>query len=300
MKNSLLPILLLFTITLYSQNYVNQTARWKQYQSWFGFSASSNNTTEVYFNGDTMINGLQYLKLWNEVISNYTSITYDSLGNQVPVTTTNTSTGFGGYFREENKKFYLIANGNPEILLYDFDVNVGTTLESIATNNYCGINYPSLINVDTVCIGPIVRKRWGISSSSYPAASTYIEGVGPNSGFRASICRNGCPECGYGLNLFTMNGDTLYYGSCSILPNEINQIENKTNVKVIVLENEIQIIGSKLNEIFLYNSVGQLVTIFTNINSSLFSIRTTALQNGIYFVKIKDGNEIIKRSIFVH
>lgn len=300
MKNSLLTILFLFTLNVFSQNYVNQTARWKQYQSWYGFGQSSLNNTEYYFNGDTTINGIYYYKMWTDLESNFTTYTYDSLGNPVTNTVTNTSTGLAGYFREQNKKFYLIAYSNPEVMLYDFDVAIGDYLDSIATNSYCGLSHPTLINVDTVCIGPIGRKRWGISFSTYPAASFYIEGVGPNSGFRASICRNGCPECGYGLNLFTMNGDTLYHGACSILPNAINQLENKLAVKIFSSEDEIQIIGNKLNEIYLYNSVGQIVTIFTNINSSQLSIRTSNLQDGIYFVKIKDGNEIINKPIYIH
>jgi len=299
MNKRLFIICLIFTLKVNAQNYINETARWKQYQSWYGFGQSSLNNTEYYFNGDTTINGIYYYKMWSDLESNFTTYTYDSLGNPVTNTVTNSSTGLAGYFREQNKKFYLIAYANPEVMLYDFDVAIGDYLDSIATNSYCGLSHPVLMNLDTVCIGEIGRKRWGISFSTYPSATFYIEGVGPNSGFRASICRNGCPECGYGLNLFTMNGDTLYNGTCSIFPNDIDEIGRKTKLQIIAFEEELQIEGKDINEIYLFSSVGQIVSVFTNLNSNRLSINTNNLQTGIYFIRAKLKNGIVTKPIYI-
>ena len=299
MKNLLFVFFVFVTSVVAAENYVNETARWKQYQTWYGFGQSSITNTEYYFNGDTTINGIVYYKLWSDVVSNYTTITYDSLGNQIPTTTTNSNSGLAGYFREFNKKFYLIANNNPELMLYNFDVEIGAQIDSISTNSYCGTIHPLLMNVDTVCIGSIGRKRWTISFSTYPAASSFIEGVGPNSGFRASICRNGCPECGYGLNLFTMNGDTLYQGICSIQPNSIIEQQKNEKLVTIINENEILIYANNLKEILVYNNIGQIVSAFTNINSSQLTINTNNLRKGIYFINARVGDEVQRKSVYI-
>lgn len=68
------------------------------------------------------------------------------------------------YLREENKKVFCRLNPEePEFVLYDFDIEVGDTIE--LHNCFDGQNYSAhVVDVDSLLIGAEYHKRYYIQS----------------------------------------------------------------------------------------------------------------------------------------
>lgn len=223
MKNHWLKIhLLLSSLFIFSnsqsQTYLNSTAVWEQVYSYNYFGQTSNHCEiRRYFNGDSVVNTFTYLKLYSHEVCTLVQTQFDSLGNAYYDTTQTDTDVLRGLLRETDRTIWFMNPMGNEFLLYDFRAPDFASVDSMVPQPGCSpFSPPYLVPHDTVCIGPIGRKRWGVSMSTYPLASAIVEGVGPTSGFLAPVCRNGCPECSYSLTRFTMNGDTLYQGTCSI------------------------------------------------------------------------------------
>jgi hypothetical protein len=283
MKQTLLFLFLALSFfTLKAQPYLNSTARWTQTYSWSGFTAHTNCTSVYYVAGDSIVNDTSYLKINQQSLCYYTHTEYDSLWQPYEVIDTNTTDGFALLMREANKQFIQRASDG-EYLLYNFDLSDFTAIETATPYPSCGTSGSvSLMTHDTVCIGAIGRKRWMISMSNYPLALYFIEGVGPSSGFRAPICRNGCPECGYGLSFFELNGDTLYHGSCSI-----TGIENATEQSDFSFQygmNSLTFQAKQLQWVELYSAAG-LRTHIIKANAGKVELSTNALVSGVYIYR---------------
>jgi hypothetical protein len=121
-----------------------------------------------------------------------------------------------------------------------------------------------------------------------------IEGVGPSSGFFAPVCRNGCPECGYSLQSFTLNGDTLYHGFCEISAG-IKPIE--PIVKFGQDQNSIWFEIEDDSHIELYDLLGELKISQELKKASRTSIPMIGFDDGIYLYRIAGGNQIISGKI---
>lgn len=199
-----------------AQTYLNASARWYQRYSWTGFNANTVCYTTYHITGDTLVNDTLYYKVFNTGYCVNGTTEYDSLGNGTMVFDTTQNNSLYALLREQNKRFYKRQFTWNDELLSNFDLGTGGIVTDLVPYPSCGISNPSYTLLDTVCIGPLARKRWQISFSQYPLATYFIEGVGPSSGFLAPLCRNGCPECSYNLISFTLNGDTLYQGDCQL------------------------------------------------------------------------------------
>jgi len=298
MKHKLLILFLCLSfVSIHAQTYLNETARWNQTYSWSGFDAHNSCTSVYYIAGDSVINDTSYYKVNLQSLCYYTHTVYDSLGNSSQVTDTNATDGFSILIRETNKQF-IQRNGESENLLYNFELNDFSAIESATPYPSCGIGSVSLMTHDTVCIGSIGRKRWMISMSNYPLANYFIEGVGPSSGFRAPICRNGCPECGYGLTSFVLNGDTLYHGNCSI-----TGIEETSELSDFTFQygmNNLCFQAKNLQWVELYSAAGLRTHIIQAIAGKV-EINTNQLVSGVYIYrawidgKMRSGKVVISQ-----
>jgi len=299
MSRFVFVFLTFLNINSIAQNYIDSTARWTQSYSWTGFTASTHCNYEYYFDGDTIAENKLYLKMWQSSICNYTHIEYDSLGNPFPVDTTYNSISFTGFFREENKAFYFRINDTSETRLYNFNIHDTLSFDSITPYSTCYPSNVSVLNHDTVCIGSNARFRWRISMSTYPLAFYFIEGVGPSSGFKAPICRNGCPECGYGLTLFTMKNDTLYRGECSLVENGIAEQKTKNKLQIMIDSEYLKINTEALTRLSIYNSLGQLQTIYGKIVVPQLTINTSAFAKGFYIIKAESESNTMFERVYI-
>jgi len=297
MKTRLLLYFCAIALHVFSQPYINPTARWIQTYSWYGSSASNHCNYEYYFDGDTTLNGAFYYKMYRKIDCSYTQYTYDSLGNSITLVTNTQDTMFDRYFREYNHDFYTLVNDTTERREYNFNVHDFMSFDSITANTTC---YPSNVSIlfhDTVCLGTQLRKRWQVSMSQYPLAYYYIEGVGPSSGFDAPICRTGCPECGYGLQYFILNQDTLYHGDCM---SSLGLKSTMQNEPVISQQaNIVNIAHPLLQKVGIYAMNGQRMAEFSTLHQSSLPVNTDALSPGLYLLKVLANNQVFSKKISV-
>lgn len=282
-----------------AQNYLNETARWKQSFRYSNSTNSTNCISERYFIGDTVVNGLKYYPLYYTDYCILTKTTFDSLGNPVISRDTTELTSFLAYIREENKKIYYSDFIGNEFLKYNFDVNDNTSIDSVVTNSICNpSNNVKILQHDTVCIGNIKRKSWEVSTSPFPLATRIIEGVGPSSGFLAPVCRNGCPECNYTLLSFTLNGDTLYKGNCH--KNTYVPSESSANVSFFPnpVNNYLHLKSSQImNKYLLLDIRGQLIK-EERIADKEFEVNCENLVQGLYILKLFVNDHIIVNKFY--
>jgi hypothetical protein len=283
MQRNPIAFFLFFTLklALVGQTYINETARWTQSFSWTGFNANSNCRIIWFITGDSLVQNMHYYKLNKQELCYFTQMQYDSLGNLFQTTDTNSTNTFGMLLREEEGKF-IQRSGEQETVLYDFMVNDFTAITNAVQNPICGISNPSLMTHDTVCLGNNLRKRWLISPSQYPLASSFIEGVGPSSGFNAPICRNGCPECSYNLNHFELNGDTLYSGNCMAL--KTFNLPNK-EIQVNVVNGMLWVDAPIRSRVELFSAVGELIENHSTVSDHT-ELAIHTINPGIYFYRV--------------
>lgn len=289
MRNLIFILLSFLCLNAFGQNYLNETARWAQSYHYTGFTNTSSCITTLFFEGDSMHNSKNYFLLYDSTVCYLTSTEYDSLFEPYLVYDTNVTVYLRKVIREENKKIISLEPNELEYVFYNFGLPDFTVIDSVAINSTCFGSQVSILNHDTVCIGNIGRKRWRVSMSQYPLAQYFIEGVGPSSGFLAPVCRNGCPECGYTLNSFVLNGDTLYHGTCSIVAN-VEEIEKE--MKWIQTPESLIFEGGFFEQISIYNLNLQLVAT-SKYSASKMTFDVSTYQNGVYlFSGIFEGKPI--------
>jgi hypothetical protein len=305
----LITFLLLFFVQVFSlsaQNYLNQTARWEQYYNHYYFSVSQTHCDYIrYFDGDTLLNGQNYMILMSQESCQFLQQQVDSLGNTYYDTTFTDTLVLKAFLREANQRIYALFPGlTTEYMLYRFDFPDTTRIDSLVFQNQCSPFSPVYaLSHDTVCIGPIGRKRWQISYNTYYSATSYIEGVGPNTGILTPICRNGCPECSHGLVRFIMNGDTLYQGECSIPPSpsgfdeRLQKLEIRLNPQPATDRVMIESPFENAN-LVLYDLYGKRLVSVPAIGRT-FNMDTSVYPPGMYFIRLSKGARYSSKPLLI-
>ena len=133
--------------------------------------------------------------------------------------------------------------------------------------------------------------------SMYPAATRYIEGVGPNSGFAAPICRNGCPECGYSLLYFILNEDTLYHGNCMSTANLPKH--DQTTFYFAQNANLVNLSHPSLQQVEVLDMNGRTTVLFSGKNQTSIVINTDGLPEGVYIIRVSTDHEVLNKKFIV-
>jgi len=239
----------------------------------------------IKFQGDTIINDTMYkkvLKAEDEFHNNWE---------------------LNGYIREDSSRKVYYLNYEcyyEEYLIYDFNVNIGDT-----------INYfePYIVDsIDSIYISNQYRKRIFIHSIISSFSDVWIEGIGSIYGVINSMTE-GVVGIRFELLCFYEN-DTLSYIDSSYNEcyyNTYNVIENiSVNSPFIIYPNPAtQTINISFNNqqnmpytFELYNYYGEIICKKQIINSTSFELSN--ISNGIYFYIIKDNkNFIIHRNKLV-
>jgi hypothetical protein len=146
---------------------------------------------QYYFNHDTTIGSLKYFKLYK------TGFFLDpgKDGNFVSTFENN----YAGALRDKDNKYYFISSGsNTEIVLYDFNLNVGDIVESEVFKG------DTVFAIDTVYDN---RKRFYLNKDRY--SKRVIEGIGSVNGFL-----EGKDEGTYLLCFSEQNVPIYHYSAC--------------------------------------------------------------------------------------
>ncbi|MBI4647899.1 MAG: T9SS type A sorting domain-containing protein [Bacteroidia bacterium] len=214
-----------------------------------------------------------------------------------------------GFIREntEKKIFYKSKLSNEEGLLYDFNVEIGDTINVINTflNN---LFHPLIVlNIDSILINNVYRKR--ISFTNSFNNESWTEGIGSTLGILNSSFAD-TSGCSYELICHLENDSLLYlnpnYSSCNIL-DITNSIKKKLNNKNIfkiypnpITENSVIISGLNNKALMkVYNINGKIIKTYKIQGNQTINIGRDKFSSGFYFYKVIMDNQLITCGKFI-
>ncbi|MGB1216279.1 MAG: T9SS type A sorting domain-containing protein [Saprospiraceae bacterium] len=193
------------------------------------------------------------------------------------------------FIREtSNQKLYVKELGNPEILIYDFQLTVG---DSFIIYPFWNDDVYTVSSVDMIT-DEQGKERKKITFNNLPVTS-WLEGIGGKKGFGYLDSKD--------LLCYSEN-DLLYYSNypsedCFVI---FSKNEDITTTNVIISPNPVHdLLQIEMDEnnfdIFIFNTLGQIV--FQEKNSSK-QVNISHLDKGIYFIKIEaDGKKYSQKVI---
>jgi len=304
MKQFILIIYISLSLSVYSQNFIDENKTWSTIEIDESFSPDHMDPTlrtfYTKFIGDSIINSKTYNKLFQ---SSDSTLTWD----------------FVSLLREEDHKVFIYSsNIQSDLLLYDFSCTAGDTgyVTSIINNN---INIDSLsFTIDSTNIisySGIEYKQLFVSlQTDYEQIQDiWIEGIGSTYGPLSQNCIGliGC-YMNWELLCMHLNTNLIYqnpnYNTCFITDTltNISAIEKGTKGFNLYPNPTTDIITISLDKkikekvgISIYNINGTLIkSLPTNYPNKNISISTNEFLSGIYFCEVK-GNNFISREKFV-
>ncbi len=224
MKNLLIS--LIFTLgfgIIYAQtNNLDITSEWRvNYQQVWEPYDFYNNLYRDFIEGDTVINSVEYSKVYQ---SGYSYYGYIPNGEIYPYEHV-----LHGFLREENNKWFTLFE-NQDTLLFDFNLNLNDTVISAYTYSFAD---PIVVTaIDSILIDGEYKKRMQLNGMG---AEYIIEGIGATSGlfenmfffewYSELVCyaKNGVSvwgttteECDLAVKIMENQGNS---GLCSVFPN---------------------------------------------------------------------------------
>lgn len=237
---------------------------------------------EIYYSTiigtDTNINGVTYYSLQTPEVNDI----YPPSCNFI-------SSGYKGCYRQDTglRKVYFIPPGqNTEMLLYDFNPNIGDTVMKWQNSGLGCLDAFVVSSIDSVFVGGNYRKAWRGATAN----QQLIEGIGTTYGVLSPACN--LFEGQY--NLLCFKQDSVIYpdGSLGCDPlDEVDSPEFKSSIlispnpvkcKSRITINDPDFIGCNF---MIYNSIGALVAC-----KKIDEFQTTLIRDnlvaGVYFYRI--------------
>jgi Secretion system C-terminal sorting domain len=265
----------------------------KAYEPCGFFFNITESSYSIFMDGDTVLNGFTYHRLSIPIIES-------NAQSGCPQSGSWTSPGYTiGYMREDTslkKVFFKRTLSTPAELLYDFNMEVGDTLQGY-------LAHPTEIDVvqsiDSVLVGSGYRKRWNIN---IPYQINFIEGIGSIGGLVQRSPGNITDQSNYLTTCFTQDNTLLYTAgnfNCNLIDDVTNDINDQENFSIHPNPfNEIAILTHNLSDENLkgsiYNSVGKLIRENMDIKDKSFQIMRESLIPGIYFLKLESGGNVYR------
>lgn len=207
------------------------------------------------------------------------------------------------YIREDvtNKKVYRRIN-NSDVLMCDFSLQVGNTIV-LGNGNVYSVSVISNINVNGG-----QRRMFTLTNQSNPffIGETWIEGVGNRDHpLRPEFELPSDPA--YNIRCSYQNGVSIYNfglangGTPTTCPTPTLSIDNQNLIeqKITIFPNPFstETVLKSTNKIEngsleIFNSIGQKVREFENINANEIVIKRENLENGIYLLVLKQNQKI--------
>lgn len=316
-KNNYTNILLFFTLVTIdaaAQNYIpipEANAMWNVHEQSFMPCGSSefqwaNEDKTITINGDTIINGFTYKKLYStghfyttSVFPNPPQYCNDNLDYYF-------YNVYYGAFRNDiaAKQVMFFLNSYPsECLMFDFNLNIGSSLTSIS----CMMNPPNgIVLADTsIVLGGVSRRvltyGYNYSSSFGFETSTIIEGIGSLSA--GLIDKYHHFEWSSTLLCFSVNNVTIYpdsFSTCDIIDAVKEPLADENIISIFpnpFSESSTVLFNKPLyNATFsLYSLPGEKVAETTGINGESFQLNRGNLSSGIYLFDVREKEKSIGR-----
>jgi hypothetical protein len=241
-------------------------------------------TQYVYFEGDSIVAGDSYKKVFSCEDKLHENIKYE------------------GLIREQNKKTYFIpAFSEKEYLLYDFSLEEGMTFECHNSLSSQEIQLLEVKNSDLVEINGVFKKRLQLtyfpSSSNNYIIDTWIEDIGSVSGILSPhyLVLDGAI---FTLLCYYQNNELIYknpaYSECYY-----DKKEDVTSVRTIMID-DCNLFPNPVDNIFeisCLNNATSRIEIFDNGGRQVYSqtgkntIDVSSFSKGLYLIKMYDTNE---------
>ena len=266
----------------FSQNFVAENKLWHVKD----FSWDIVNTEIYKIEGDTVINSMNYKKLW---------FSYDSAMNEI---------WLDRFIREQSGVVYLLNYNDDEGVLYDFNLDAGDT--AYIVSDFCGEIQIIVTETDTVEYFGVPRKRWILDGWT---GDYWIEGIGSNYGLFYTKMYECVADILKELTCFHEN-DTLYFmkeGELECFQTNVGIDEGIDGGDLIIKPNPI-IQGQSfviqcdrpMKIIEIYNSSGSLVKNINAFKDKNLTISNNELNPGLYILRITmSDNSLVSRKIIV-
>lgn len=240
-----------------------------------------------FFDGDTLIGNQLYSKLFYHP--------FDTIHNPYPSFYVDTSTViFSNYIREDTvaRKTYILEPWNSnEVLMFDFSLNIGDTLNSTYTTDGSPIVVDTI--TDEILLNGVIRKKWTFDNGHF-----YIEGIGSSQGFFSPTftllghwletnCVNDNNVHLYGNRCFTI----LDVSEVDVFRNDFKVYPNPVEHNLIVERSIADLVYFKL-----YDLHGRIV-LRKKISARVVEIDVSDLPKGIYVFSLdgKRHQKLVKK-----
>ncbi|MBK9356257.1 MAG: T9SS type A sorting domain-containing protein [Bacteroidales bacterium] len=307
MKNLIMFSFLLISLSGMAQvpDYFSNNPEWRV-SLWVGAFGSCKQVDEYveYINGDTLIDGKVYDKMYQR------GYRYEVWIGPPPIHDCDFNryyyNSLAAYVRQEGRKVYCLDTWfNEELLLYDFDLNVGDTLP---LTDYCFTwgDMPVVVAVDSMLVAGEYRKVFETDYESF-VGKYFYEGIGYGGGFLGN-CSIFSEYPSY-LHCYAVGGVTYLpelYAECELNVG-VPEIETESAAYAypnpvhdfMVLDTEFPLKNMFLN---VYSATGRKTEVrYTRIDQQKYLVDFSGMRSGVYLLRItSDGRnqgqyKIVKR-----
>ena len=234
----------------------------------------------VIINGDTTINGLTYDKLFTPFIHEILNVNCQMWMGP----------GYKGAVREDvslKKVFYVPQSDTAEQLLYDFNMQVGDTVQGYL-RSYLQPGFDTVISIDSVLVGNTFRKRWYVNNSYF---ISIIEGIGSTYGLIEPSPGTSTDFPTYDLTCYRLFDATLYpdtLTNCDLITSLPSVEEGRNTIHVYPNPSRgrlnIESDDAGMEEIRLLDLSGRTIQIWSAAGEQSFTIRD--LPDGMFILEI--------------
>lgn len=286
MKKQLLLICLIVPIITKGQKYypINTiSSNWNEIEVMsYDFEVPFETIKGYYINGDTIIEGFEYFKI------------YENTNNMIY---------YMGCIRESNKKIYYKGKDywgfetDSIVLLYDFTKTINDTI-------WTGTWHRNVIeNIDSIIIENSYRKRYRMYDGQY-----WIEGIGSTKGFLYPMTEIPTLSWYIELTCFKIENEIIYLN-----PNFIDCLTKKTShilesnlksqFKIYINQYQPDYIVIKSNQskielIIIYDISGRPIKLI-NVENDYIEMNISNLSSEIFIIKIIDDKGIVVSKLFI-
>lgn len=249
--------------------------------------------------GDTIMNGLKYIKLKETKVSY--SAAWFACFTQVDTITSS----FYGWIRNDtiNKKVYFRKrNWNKDTLLYDFSLKIGDTLnDTYLLNNYTQLNLYTVDTIKNYVIGGINRKVYFIDEGDYILTDSIIEGIGNSKGIFSEYKNY---KVDYTFLCLNISGTKIYpqdSSSCPVITsiNEKSKYESEINIYPNPVTDQFEIekpANLNIELAVLFDCTGRMVKKFPS-NSENYQVKD--VPKGMYIFRLKADGHFFSEKIVI-
>lgn len=210
-------------------------------------------------------------------------------------------------YRGEDRKFYVIPqDSTEEILIYDFDLEVGDTFVATWGWQIWGAEVLEVWNTDTIITADgVARKRISLQSNS--SSGTWVEGIGSENWIFVYPSYTRWLEAGYDFTCHFQGGEPIHSLWSNAEFCDLDALTNTSEIKLGLdfypnpVNNILNISTSEINieKIKIIDLSGNTVY-QKKINAQNFHLETESiLKSGVYLLQAygSDGSRITKKFI---